>query len=543
MKTRLSIFLVTLLFLALSQTPSVQAVEYQLISPDGQVKVVLDGFYGGAITQLYDYANMGNLNLIDGFQAGAMFQTAFWVLPYHNYQPPYVDNNPYLPPGCGNTGDMYLDNPTQAGFVADGRAGNPIGIMGTDSSTPDPNEFIQYEDGNKTIHFKSRFIRYDYCKNGSATMCERQWWDTDFYIEQWASLHPTLPRTLVLRSKITYAGSSQKSVTSRSLPIIFACNLPRIAYWQNAQKVISQNLGSEVGISPDYNWSALVGANTEVGVGMITSKTMVPMLGRGKFSYGELLSSIDQCSNNGPLSVVQPGSGVPDLRTLGTLTNVDGPTSDHIFTFNVGGAFDWTTYYPIGTLDQIRNTADTLLGVIPEIHGFVDRVTCDQPNTAGWATDDRNHAQKVTIRLEAYPEGEPSNKFIKYGTITNTPVPGLVGVCPPDGSCSFGITLGTLPNSFANKQIRVNIYGVAADGENLIQSAPNLIGPCGNISPPPTPTPTPTPSPSPSPSPSFTVAQLKTALANYLGPGDSLYQPVDGKINTLDTAYIIKWLH
>ena len=57
------------------------------------------------------------------------------------------------------------------------------------------------------------------------------------------------------------------------------------------------------------------------------------------------------------------------------------------------------------------------------------------------------------------------------------------------------------------------------------------------------PTPSPTPSSSPSPSPSFTVAQLKTALSNYLGAADSSYKPVDGKINMLDAGYVIDWLH
>ena len=35
--------------------------------------------------------------------------------------------------------------------------------------------------------------------------------------------------------------------------------------------------------------------------------------------------------------------------------------SGHVFTFNPGGTFEWTTYYPIGQLALIKQSAETLL--------------------------------------------------------------------------------------------------------------------------------------------------------------------------------------
>lgn len=50
------------------------------------------------------------------------------------------------------------------------------------------------------------------------------------------------------------------------------------------------------------------------------------------------------------------------------------------------------------------------------------------------------------------------------------------------------------------------------------------------------------PDASPSPSPSFTLADLKTLLQNYEGEVDNIYQPVDNKVNMLDSGYVMKWL-
>lgn len=46
----------------------------------------------------------------------------------------------------------------------------------------------------------------------------------------------------------------------------------------------------------------------------------------------------------------------------------------------------------------------------------------------------------------------------------------------------------------------------------------------------------------PTPSPTYTVQQLRTGITQHLSTLDSTYRFVDGKINTLDLSYIIRWL-
>lgn len=58
----------------------------------------------------------------------------------------------------------------------------------------------------------------------------------------------------------------------------------------------------------------------------------------------------------------------------------------------------------------------------------------------------------------------------------------------------------------------------------------------------PTPNPSPPPSSMPTPTPSFTITDLQNALQQYLSETDSLYRPVDNKLNMLDAAYILHWL-
>ena len=64
----------------------------------------------------------------------------------------------------------------------------------------------------------------------------------------------------------------------------------------------------------------------------------------------------------------------------------------------------------------------------------------------------------------------------------------------------------------------------------------------------PTPSPSPTvlPSssilPSTSPSPNYTILELKSLIKNYQVANDSEYKPIDGKINMLDTGWVMKWL-
>lgn len=56
------------------------AGEFLFTSFDNQVRIIANTKFGGAITKIHDL-NQPNVNLLDGDQAGAMFQSAFWVLP------------------------------------------------------------------------------------------------------------------------------------------------------------------------------------------------------------------------------------------------------------------------------------------------------------------------------------------------------------------------------------------------------------------------------------------------------------------------------
>lgn len=360
--------------------------EFWLHSFDGSVRIAFDRKFGGAITKIYDHANMGDRCLIDWEQAGAMFQPAFWLMPRH----------PNLPPGCLNTDDMWYDNPTLAGFWADGSAGNPIGILGTDTNAPDPEEFIGYENSGRLVHFKSRFIRYNYCTSGSALMAQRNLWDTDFYLEQWADMVGPVGRTLRLHSRITHVGQAGRLVSSRQWPIIFAFHLPRTVYWEDGGRRDLVNASPGLGFNPDANWAALLHPTRDVGIGTVMPAGMQSMAGRPRFNTGVL--GTGQAGE--PLSILFAGGGLVDLRTLGTLQGVQVDPQDPgggSFFFSPGGSVTWTAHYPIGELDQIRSSAAALLagtavagftaqptaGIAPAAVQFIDAST-GLLNTRQW---------------------------------------------------------------------------------------------------------------------------------------------------------------
>lgn len=390
MKKIILVFLLFLLviFLKVGAVHAVSPEEYTLFSSDKEVTVTFNAKFGGAITKIFDLVNMPGLNLINDNQAGAMFQTAFWTLPYHSW----VDSSKPVPPDCSPTrNDMQLNNPTQAGYVGDGLAGNPIGILGTNNDTPEPEEFIRFENSDKTIHLKTKFIRYDYCQslaplstsqcdtkaqnsylaklpayyhlppeqvyfNGSSKPTCRDLWDTNFYLEQWAFFHQTLPRILVLKSKITYTGQIPAKISTRQFPVIFAFHLIKGVYWENNQRKDVSNVGT-TGVNPDKNWVALLSPSKDTGIGLVVNPKMQAMVNRSKFQF-ELQT---ETGFNGELmGVVYAGSGLPDLRTDGLLTKVS-LLDNQTFVFEKGGTYETISYYPIGTLEMIKQTSEKIL--------------------------------------------------------------------------------------------------------------------------------------------------------------------------------------
>jgi len=137
----------------------------------------------------------------------------------------------------------------------------------------------------------------------------------------------------------------------------------------------------------------------------------------------------------------------------------------------------------------------------PQIDGFVDIFSCNQ--IAGWVRDSEIPDKDVTVRAEIYPLNNPIEKIVRV-TKANLDRTDLDPYCT-DGTCAFNITLDKFPETFANKKIRLDVYGESPSGvkygqNRIYYTASNLVGPCSNISQA---SPTPTPSPSPSPTPTL----------------------------------------
>jgi len=468
-----------------AEAPSEESDKYRLKSMDGKIEVVFDKKYGGAITKIFDNVNSPNVNLIDDSQAGAMFQEAFWILPYHQ-----AETGIKFPPMCSGSSDQLLRNPTQAGYVGDGHAGNPIGLIGKTTDV-DANEFIRWEDGGKTLHFKTKFIRYDFCLPGgnraviSEADCDEKakafyhrptakcqdLWDTDYYLEQWAYFKNDLKHVLVLKSKITYVGNGSSQITSRQIPIIFSQNLTRSIYWKDGKKVVTSE---SVGENPDYNWTAQVLENKESGIGMVVNKEMKTMLERKNFS-----SETNTISKKGNMYF---GAGVPDLRTVATLSGVKlANDSDHVFEFEPGGSMEWMVSFPIDNIDNIKRSAESMLRFQEStkynenIDGWIDSVSCQ--SVKGWAADTKNGQAVDRAVVRIYPLGQPNNlKMFESNVFTNRD--DLKTYCR-EGKCAFEVKIGSLPNSFEGKKLIVEVWGETGESKIMIKNNNYLLESCG----------------------------------------------------------------
>lgn len=463
------LFGVIALLLFFGRPTPVSAGEYALQSSDGQINVVFDSLFGGAITKIYDSANFGSTNLIDNNQAGAMFQVAFWAGNYYSQ----------LPPNCPESPDMHWDNPTQAGFRGNGLAGNPIGTLGVGTGTGDSKEFINYENNNKVIHLKTRFIRWNYCRlTNSTPLSERNLWDTGFYLEQWAYFHPEYPHALVLKSKISYEDTNYTNfAVTWQVPVIFAHNLTNVVYSKSGSLINTRVFSG--GFDPDQEWAALIDPTKSSGIGLV----MAPGITTIKdYKIGITNSGFDL---GGEIETIYPGGWI-DWRKLGKLTNVSFNANNNSFDFQPLGTFDWTIYYPIGKLATIQQNAASLLAnwtsnppapYNSNIFGYVDSISCNW--ASGWVADRRNYANKVTVKAEISPVGEPTNVYI-INSLANIVRADLPGVCPPNGACSYANVWGSFPASFTGKQLTVKAWGIATDGAaNLIPNIPSsTIGPC-----------------------------------------------------------------
>ncbi len=324
------------------QTISGDVNDYLVLSPDESIRITVSARFGGAITKIHD-SQQPQRNLVDGDQAGAMFQNAFWVLPYRNPSP-----------GCPDRPDFRYDNPTQAGYVADGWQGNPIGTLGINAGS-DPAEFIRYENDNRTVHLKSRFIRYDFC-SGVPDASNRQNWDTDFYVEQWVSIDAAQTRTLKLHSVISYVGpgayvTSNGQMNSRQLPVLFARDVTSLAYWDGS----AIQTGACQSASPASTWAALVAAwqGTHAGLGFVEKPTLSTVNGGPLFAcQGNVPGDLQ----NRPVTVLY--TDLPALESIGSTT---AARIGYAYQFVSGTTFDWYTFHPIGSVASIKAAADDIL--------------------------------------------------------------------------------------------------------------------------------------------------------------------------------------
>jgi hypothetical protein len=311
--------------------------------------------------------------LVVGDHGGALMQTAFWLDPRHAE----------IPPGCDPArGDLWYTNPTQGGYYADVIAGtqlgNPIGIFGTDTNPAafDQNEFIRFEDQGKTVHYKSRFIRHDYCLKPQAEMVNQSLWDTDFYIEGKVSFDDHYPDTIKLISKISYEGIVSQIMTGRQMPIIFARYIPRIGYILNNQFVTRLD---QAPAKPDKSYASLLGISLDSGIGMVISPRTFSNDNPNTFGYNGLQGP----DPYEPVSVISPTTGAPDLNSFGVVSGVNLVNGSN-WQFEPGGTFQWTVYFPVGSFSSIKQNAENILqyenfGQMPDFSILILKLGQDVP--------------------------------------------------------------------------------------------------------------------------------------------------------------------
>ena len=166
----------------------------------------------------------------------------------------------------------------------------------------------------------------------------------------------------------------------------------------------------------------------------------------------------------------------------------------------------------------------------------------DAPNTSictlqGWACDPNKPFQPLNVN---FYEG---STFIG-STLANTPNdPGVTQTCNGSTNNRFNFSLPVNLRNGQSHQITAYALGIDAGGtENSVN--PSLSGNPRtiNCSTNATPGPSPTSSPIPTPSPTYTIADLKNLILNYLMPqSPSDYVP-DAKVNMLDAGYVIRWI-
>ena len=496
---------------------------------------------------------------------------------------------------CG--GSLSAHNPTQGGFVAEGCLGN---INPTTVALS--NNVINVSSREVNFNFGFNPSPGDYLTNPTYV----NQWQTDFWQDISIYFHPVLPDVVVVDTKITYCKDNGANCAGKfaitqdnQLSTLFAAGsqnpdpnfrgpFGRAAYRSpsgNQIKTFDATLNWYLGIPLYYsayanlpeqyknlgynieNWGALLYSFSDQGVGISVDKYLgippvEPITTDGRpGSY--LAFSWPSLQANQPQLDLFSQSGITRINTGGSYGA--GPfwgnwipigTNEGIvrYKFAPGAWYSFRTFVATGNLKdndpqgqdlrwklvraQDSNFWYPQTPIRNEIFGYVDSLSCTY--NGGWVHDSRT-SDPINVRLDIYPDQEPQSKF-SLTTPANNVRSDLVGACPPNGACAYGLTIGTLPGNFAGKMLRADIYGVTADGQNRIyHTLSNVIGPCTNVGNT-SPTPSPTAFPTPTPSPSYSSQDLKNLFFNYLTSADRSFRPKDEKVNLLDGGYVIHWL-
>ena len=450
-----------------------------ITSADGNVTIGVSRRYGGAIS-FYRDTRIGNPiengNIVDNTQAGALFTTAIWTVDAPHV--PLCYDLQKVNGVCPNGGNG-LENPTQGGFLGDGWVGNinPTTV----------------EVSNNVIHTTWRFMNYNYAFSPPPpfTDANADGWQTYFWGEMWISFHPVLPDVVVIDTKITYCKDlDQRCATTpvvtqdNQLSTLFTTNntsnsvkplgsFAQSAYFSddaNGYSIVKSDLARSTQNDDSENWvAALQNSRKGVGLSINNYKSTLP-------SHG----GYDISSRS--LAAIEPDLSRFENRGV-------SPSDPVRFKLQPGGWYEFRTYAATGDLNDIRydlaRAQDRNYGVNPAVPvdlsvvGYQDFTSC--AFVGGWATNQQDASRKVTVRVDVAPDGVGDRSHIFSVTgVAQFVRPDLAGACPTDGACAYGISISGLPETFANRKLRIEAYGIGPHGENLLNpgAQATLVGPC-----------------------------------------------------------------
>ncbi len=402
----------------------------------GTISLSASNLYGGAAVYYKDSAipdtSAAKGNIIDFSQGGALLSHAIWTFPrtlkeqqlcYTSQQkvlkiPEFTETDL----ACNTTNKDSNDecyckytiphnNPTQGGSTGDGWYGN-VNTKNNPSSVTVV---------NNTIKVSTRLVNFNFAFNkGSKGSDPRSpypdasntaLWQTDMWIDQTFSFHPTLQNVIVVDTKVTYCKDGNAGCAKK--PIMFADNqimtmftqglnakygsgltgpYARLAYFSKTTNTyeiygtksasdprkIPRSITLKAGEAED--WVAALHNNQNMGVGISIknyqgiSSTTATSNNHGGYHMGDsdgwptltaIRPQLDRFQNTGitRVEVGEPFSkNIPAGYDLSNMKIFDWQTDpaaikndvNTLFSIMPGGSFTYRGFMATGTLDQIR---------------------------------------------------------------------------------------------------------------------------------------------------------------------------------------------